>query len=90
MLRQLFISWVPLLWLVIVFPQLVSIHPYFCDLHISLGAAFCLISWLQWPELQAWVGRPALRLAILMACAALLMTNLIDLARLGVPTTGGG
>jgi hypothetical protein len=83
MLRQLFISWIPLLWLVIVFPQLVSIHPYYTDFHITLGAAFCLAFWVQRPEFDAWSKASALRLAILMAFAALLMTNLIDLARLG-------
>lgn len=81
--RQLFISWVPLLWMIVVFPQLVSVHPYYFDLHITLGAAFCLVFWLQQPDLGQWVASPALRLAILLACGALLMTNLIDLARLG-------
>jgi hypothetical protein len=82
MVRQLFLSWVPLLWLVIVFPQLVSIHPYYTDFHIAFGAAFCLAFWLPRPEFEGWSAAPALRLAILMVFSALLMTNLIDLARL--------
>jgi hypothetical protein len=88
MLRQLFISWIPFLWAVIIFPQAVSIHPYFFDFHLTVGAAFCLAFWIQLPELQDWVSRPAVRLAILMAFAALLMTNLIDLARLGNANIG--
>lgn len=82
MLRQLFICWIPFLWAVIVFPQLVSVHPYFFDFHLGLGAAFCLAFWSQRPELEGWLRHPAVRLAVLMGFVALLMTNLIDLARL--------
>jgi hypothetical protein len=53
------------------------------DFYIAFGAAFCLAFWVQRPELEAWSAAPALRLAILMAFAALVMTNLIDLGRLG-------
>jgi len=81
MLRQLFICCTPVLWTVIVFPQWVSIHPYFFDFHFAFGAAFCLAFWMQQPELNGWVAAPAIRLAVLMTCAALLVTNLIDLAR---------
>lgn len=81
MLRQLFICCVPVLWTVIVFPQWVSIHPYFFDFHFAFGSAFCLAFWMQQPELGGWMAAPAPRLAVLMAGAALLVTNLIDLAR---------
>lgn len=84
MMRQLFLCWAPLLWFVIVFPQSVSIHPYYTDFHIAFGAAFCLAFWLSRPELDGWGELPALRLAVTMAVAALLTTNLIDLARFGV------
>ena len=90
MLRQLFICWLPLLWMVIVFPQAVSIHPYIFDFTATFGAAFCLVGWLQWRDLDPWCRLPALRLAILMMFAALLMTNLIDLARLGRLVPGVG
>ena len=81
MMRQLFIALVLFCWTIIAFPQAVSIHPYMFDFSLSLGPAFCLGFWLQRPELDGWLGRPALRLAVLMVVAALLMTNLIDLAR---------
>jgi hypothetical protein len=81
MLRQLFISWLPLLWTVAVFPQMVSIHPYCFDLPLALGSAFGVVCWLQRPELEAWVTSPPMRLAVVIALTALLMTNLIDLAR---------
>ena len=83
MARQLFIAWLPLLWTVTVVPQMVSIHPYSFDLTLALGGAFCLAFWLQLDECEAWIRFPALRLAILIAFTGLLMTNLIDLARLG-------
>ena len=81
MLRQLFICWVPLFWMVALFPQLVSIHPYCFDLHLALGSAVCLAFWLQRPEIDGWVRSPPLRLAVVITLVALLMTNLIDLAR---------
>ncbi len=82
MARQLFVSWLPLAWMVVVFPQLVSIHPYFFDFHITLAPAVCFAFWLQRPELALWTQMPSLRMAILLGCGALLMTNLIDLARM--------
>jgi hypothetical protein len=81
MLRQLFVSWIPFLWALIIFPQWVSIHPYFFDFHVAFGAAFCLAFWAQRPELDYWLKSPAVRLAVLMAGVALVMTNAIDLAR---------
>lgn len=84
MLRQLFVCWLPYLWMIVVFPQLVSIHPYQFDFHLCLGAAFCLVVWLQDPALDAWTTSPAGRLAILIVLSGLVMTNLIDLARMRV------
>jgi hypothetical protein len=84
MLRQLFVCWLPFLWMVVCFPQLVSIHPYQFDFHLCLGAALSVVLWLQRPDLQGWTTAPAARLAILIALTGLLMTNLIDLARMRV------
>lgn len=83
MLQQLFISFVPYLWMVIVFPQMTSIHPYLLDAHVGLAVSFAFAVWVQDPAHRSWADQPALRLAVPMGLAALLMTNLLDLARLG-------
>lgn len=83
MSRQLFISCVPYMWMVIVFPQMTSIHPYLLDAHVAFAVAFAFAVWVQDPEHDGWVDQPALRLAVLMGLVALLMTNFLDLARLG-------
>lgn len=82
MARQLFICWLPFLWMLVCFPQLVSIHPYQFDFHLCLGAALCIALWLQRPDLAIWTTAPAGRLAIMIMLAGLVMTNFIDLARI--------
>ncbi len=82
MLRQLLICWLPVLWTVTVFPQLVSIHPYSFDLSIALGSAFSLAFWLQLESLAGWTRSGILRLAVFLVLTGLLMTNLLDLARM--------
>ena len=80
--RLLLVSWSPaLVWLVL-FPQMVSIHPYLFDFGVLLPPAFCLLFCLAQPELRQWLAaRRAMLLAVTIGLAALLMTNLLDLAR---------
>jgi hypothetical protein len=84
MARRLFVCWLPFLWTTVVFPQAVSVHPYMFDFQLRLGAALCILVWLQAPELRGWTTSPAGRLAILIVLVGLVMTNLIDLARMRV------
>ena len=82
MLRQLFISWIPYFWMIVVFPQVVSVHPYLFDFNITFGSVFCMSFWLIQPEMDAVLeSRPLLVLSILILFVGLLMTNYIDLAR---------
>ena len=82
MLRQLLICWLPTLWTLTVVPQMVSIHPYSFDFSIALGSAFSLAFWLQLEPLALWQRSGTLRLAVVIVLSGLLMTNLLDLARM--------
>jgi hypothetical protein len=83
MLRQLFISTLPFLYFVIVFPQAVSIHPYLFDFGFVFAASFCLCSWLFEPEVEQLASRSRpMALAVVIVSAALLMTDFLDLSRL--------
>jgi hypothetical protein len=82
MLRQLLVCLTPTLFWIAIFPQLVSIHPYYFDFGLIFPAAFCLAFWLMNPEThRVLMNRRALILALSIVLTGLLMTNLIDMAR---------
>jgi hypothetical protein len=82
MLRQLLVCLSPALFWIVVFPQIVSIHPYVFDFGLVFAPAFCLAFWLAQPEVEDLLaGRRGLVLGLFIMLVGLLMTNYIDLAR---------
>jgi hypothetical protein len=89
MLRQLLVCLTPTLFWIVLFPQAVSIHPYYFDFGLIFPAAFGLAFWLSDREIQdVLVRRRGLLLALCILLTGLLMTNALDLARAGRWTWG--
>jgi hypothetical protein len=82
MLRQLLVGFTPTLFWIVLFPQAVSIHPYYFDFGLMFPSAFCLAFWLTDAQTQAvLVRRRGLLLALVILLIGLLMTSGLDLAR---------
>jgi uncharacterized membrane protein (UPF0136 family) len=82
MLRQLFVAWSPALFWIVLFPQIVSIHPYVFDFGLMFPPAFCLAFWFAQKETHDLLAeRRGLVLALGIMLIGLLMTNGLDLAR---------
>jgi hypothetical protein len=91
MLRQLLVAEACGLFMVAVFPQIVSIHPYVFDFGLIFPAAFCLAFWLIQPEVHDIIAaHRGFALALFIALTALVMTNAIDLARFRHNPAGAG
>jgi hypothetical protein len=82
MLRQLLVGFTPTLFWIVLFPQAVSIHPYYFDFGLMFPSAFCLAFWLTDAQIQSvLVRRRGLLLALVILLIGLLMTSGLDLAR---------